>query len=80
MCYIYTCSCYICTDNYRILLLHLKSIDFKFMTKGEKIFRGEIDKLPDSNIYINVKHLNKGKYQLNILDHNKLIKKTTFKK
>lgn len=43
-------------------------------------YRGEIDKLPGTKIYINVKHLEKGTYELAIMDQNKIIKKTTFKK
>lgn len=39
-----------------------------------------IDHLPDKKIYINVNHLEKGNYELNIINNNKLITKTSFKK
>jgi len=45
-----------------------------------KHYSSETEKLPGSKIYINVKHLEKGDYELNIMNQNKLIKKTTFKK
>lgn len=50
------------------------------MQGNSKHYTGETDKLPGSKIYINVKHLEKGNYELNIMNQNKLIKKTTFKK
>jgi hypothetical protein len=36
--------------------------------------------LGDHKIYLNIKYLAKGNYELNIMDKNKLIKKTYFKK
>lgn len=40
----------------------------------------KIEQLPFKKIYINVNQMEKGDYELNIIHHNKLIKKTTFKK
>ncbi|MFT3794237.1 hypothetical protein [Flavobacterium sp.] len=39
-----------------------------------------LDHFPQKKIYINVTHLEKGDYELNIVHKNKLISKTTFKK
>ena len=39
-------------------------------------YEGKIEKLPDKKIYINVNHLEKGNYELNIINKNKLIIKT----
>jgi hypothetical protein len=53
------------------------------MSKKENIkikYEGEIEKLPDKKIYININNLDKGDYELNIINKNKLIKKTNFKK
>jgi hypothetical protein len=43
-------------------------------------YEGQIDKLPDKKIYINVNNLEKGDYELNIINKNKVITKTKFKK
>ena len=43
-------------------------------------YEAKIEKLPDKIIYINVNHIEKGNYELNIIQNNKLIKKTSFKK
>jgi hypothetical protein len=43
-------------------------------------YEGQIDKLPDKKIYINVNNLEKGEYELNIINKNKVITKTKFKK
>lgn len=43
-------------------------------------YEANIDKLPSKKVYINVNHLDKGDYELNIINENKLIRKTTFKK
>jgi len=48
--------------------------------KKETRYRGEIEKLPDKKIYINVNHLEEGDYEINITHQNKLVKKTIFKK
>ena len=43
-----------------------------------KSYKGEIEKIPDKKIYINVNHLEKGEYELNIINKNKIISKTKF--
>lgn len=43
-------------------------------------YEGNLENLPLKKIYINVKHLEKGNYELYIIQNNKLIIKTTFKK
>ncbi|WP_170826889.1 hypothetical protein [Flavobacterium caeni] len=40
----------------------------------------QVAQFPDKKIYLNVGHLDKGQYELNIVYKNKLIVKTTFKK
>lgn len=50
------------------------------MTLKHTLYKGSVDTLPYSKIYINVKHLKKGLYELNITNKNKLIKTTRFKK
>ena len=40
---------------------------------------GEIEDLP-KKIYVHVHNLEKGNYELNILNKNKLLKRTNFKK
>ena len=50
------------------------------MTKNKNDFVGELDHFQKHKIYLNVNHLEKGTYTLNILHKNKVIKKTTFKK
>ena len=40
----------------------------------------KIDHFPNHKIYLNVNHLERGEYTLNIVYKNKIIKKTTFKK
>ncbi len=43
-------------------------------------YESKIEELPSNKIYINVNKMEKGDYELNIINQNKLIKKTTFKK
>jgi len=43
-------------------------------------FETRLEELPGKKIYLNVGHLDKGEYELNIVYKNKLIVKTTFKK
>lgn len=43
-------------------------------------YEAKLKELPSKKIYINVNHLEKGEYELNIINQNKLITKTTFKK
>jgi hypothetical protein len=51
------------------------------MPKKKNIeYEGQIEKLPDKKIFINVNHLEKGDYELNIIYKNKVITKTKFKK
>ncbi len=50
------------------------------MVKKKKTFEGELDHFPKHKIYLNVNHLDKGRYILKIVYKNKVIKKTTFNK
>jgi hypothetical protein len=50
------------------------------MPKKQIKYEAKIDKLPSNKVYINVNHLEKGDYELNIINKNRLISKTTFKK
>jgi len=46
--------------------------------KKKTKYVGKIEALPSKTIFINVNHLEKGSYELNIVQKNKLILKTTF--
>ena len=46
----------------------------------DKIYKGTINEFKKYKIFLNVNHLEKGTYTLNITYKNKVIKKTTFKK
>lgn len=48
--------------------------------KNRQSFEAKIDKLPDKIVYLNVNHLEKGDYELNIIHQKKIIKKTSFNK
>ncbi|RAR50930.1 hypothetical protein [Flavobacterium lacus] len=51
------------------------------MSKKETAkYEAKIDQFFDKKIIINVNHLDNGNYELNIINKNKLIVKTTFKK
>ena len=51
------------------------------MSKKESLkYEANINQFLDKKIYINVNHLEKGDYELRIINKNKLIVKTTFKK
>lgn len=50
------------------------------MTKRKRVLKGDLPQMPEDEIYLNVSKLNKGNYKLKIVDNNKLIKKTRFKK
>jgi hypothetical protein len=50
------------------------------MSKKQNLLQSKIDRFPYHKIYLNVNHLEKGEYILNIVYKNKVIKKTTFKK
>ncbi|VXB70425.1 conserved hypothetical protein [Flavobacterium sp. 9AF] len=43
-------------------------------------YEGELKKIPSQKILININHLEKGEYELNIIHKNKVLKKTNFKK
>ena len=43
-------------------------------------YEGKLKQIPTDKIYLNIQHLKKGKYLLKIVNKNKIIKKTTFKK
>jgi hypothetical protein len=42
--------------------------------------KGELEKPHNRKILLNINHLEKGEYELNIIHKNKIIIKTTFKK
>jgi hypothetical protein len=48
--------------------------------KKSNSLEGKLNALPDKKIYININHLEKGDYELNIIHHKKIIVKTTFNK
>ncbi|WP_310556159.1 hypothetical protein [Flavobacterium sp.] len=48
--------------------------------KKNTTYKAEIEKLPDKKIYINVNHLEKGEYELNVINKNKLLVKAKFNK
>ncbi len=48
--------------------------------KNRLHFEAKAEKLPDKIIYLNINHLEKGDYELNIINQKKVIKKTTFNK
>lgn len=50
------------------------------MPQKKTTYESKIEQLPYNKIYINVNKMEKGDYELNIINQNKLIKKTTFKK
>ncbi len=50
------------------------------MAKDIYAVEGDIEHTVTQTIYLNVNHLDKGIYTLNIIHKNKIIKKTTFKK
>lgn len=48
--------------------------------KKKTKYVGKIEGLTSKTIFINVNHLEKGTYELNIVHNNKLISKTNFTK
>jgi len=46
----------------------------------QNTYKGIFPKHKYKTIYLNIKHLDIGEYQLKIVLNNKIIKKTTFKK
>lgn len=50
------------------------------MSQNNMKYEAKIEQLPSNKIYININKMEKGEYELNIINQNKLVKKTTFKK
>ena len=50
------------------------------MPQNKITYESKIEQLPFKKININIINMEKGDYELNIINQNKLIKKTTFKK
>jgi len=50
------------------------------MIKKSFNLKGDLPKMPNKEIYLNVNALEKGDYKLHIINRNKLIKKTNFRK
>ena len=48
------------------------------MKKGKSHYEGSIEKFLSTKIYINIKHLEKGAYELRIVHKNKVIKTIQF--
>ncbi len=51
----------------------------KYSSKSKQ-YLGKIKCLSSYKIYLNIEYLDKGNYELNIINKNKLIKKTQFDK
>ena len=52
----------------------------KMSEKKKYNYEGKLEKIPSQKILININHLEKGEYELNIIHKNKVLKKTNFKK
>jgi hypothetical protein len=50
------------------------------MSKKKITYTGDIEDIIGNHIYINIKNLNQGKYTLNIVYKNRIIKQVNFKK
>lgn len=50
------------------------------MNKKQVKYETKIEEFPSNKIYINVNNMEKGNYELSIINKSKLIVKTTFKK
>jgi hypothetical protein len=50
------------------------------MNKKRKVYEGNVELEPFTQIYLNINHLAEGIYTLKITHKNKVIKQTTFKK
>jgi len=50
------------------------------MKKKRSTLSGNLPPVPDQEIYLNVNALSEGEYLLKIIQNNKVIKVTTFKK
>jgi len=46
----------------------------------KNVFEGSVEKLNSKKIYLNINHLDKGNYKLNIVHKNRVINTTQFKK
>jgi hypothetical protein len=46
----------------------------------KKRYEGELKNIPGFEIYLNINHLKNGRYELKIVDKNKVIKRIHFKK
>lgn len=55
-------------------------LDLLCMKKKCTTYKGDIDVIPTKAIHLNINHLEPGRYILNIIHKNKIIKKTTFNK
>ena len=63
-----------------ILVLHQQKNEGYMSKKENAKYEANINQFLDKKIYINVNHLEKGDYELRVINKNKLIVKTTFKK
>lgn len=50
------------------------------MTKKKFHYEAYLHQVPSQKIRLQIEHLNSGDYELQIVHHNKILKKTTFKK
>ena len=50
------------------------------MTAKQTKMEGSLESFPENQIYLNIQHLKNGTYVLKIMNNNKVIKKTIFKK
>lgn len=50
------------------------------MPQKKIIYESKIEQLPANKIYLNINKMEKGDYELYVINQNKLIKKTSFKK
>lgn len=57
-----------------------KQTETKMADKKKYNYEGKLQKMPSQKILININHLEKGEYELNIIHKNKVLKKTNFKK
>jgi hypothetical protein len=58
----------------------VKKLPHTMSKKKPTHYKGELESLPEKKIYINVNHLEKGDYQLDIIHKNKVLTKAAFKK
>jgi len=48
--------------------------------KKRKVYEGNLNKVLTNKIYLNINHLEKGFYKLNLVNKNKIIKRIHFTK